>query len=90
MLTVLTEMYGVKGDFGGMRFEPQLLPDQFDSDNKAGVTFEFNGKPVDLTYIRAGDGNKVAKIVVDGITISENKDTIGKDQIGSKIEVYIG
>ncbi len=89
MLTVLTEMYGVKGDFGGMRFEPQLLPDQFDSDNKAGVTFEFNGKPVDLTYIKTGDGNKVAKIVVDGITISENKDTIGKDQIGSKIEVYL-
>jgi cellobiose phosphorylase len=89
MLTVLTEMYGVKGDFGGMRFEPQILPGQFDSDNTVGVTFEFNGKPVDLTYIRTGEGNKVAKIVVDGITVSENKDTVAAEQLGNKIEVYL-
>ena len=45
MLTVLTEMFGIKGSYGDMIFEPALLPEQFDKDGIASVSFEFNGKP---------------------------------------------
>ena len=47
---MLNEVFGVKGQFGDMKFEPGLLPSQFDEKGEAGVAFEFNGKPVDVIY----------------------------------------
>ena len=90
MLTVLTEIFGVKGEFGSIRFEPQLLPSQFDSEGKAGVEFEFNGKPVNLTYRKSGEGRDVKSITVDGILVSEGTKILPEDKIGQQIEVVIG
>ena len=90
MLTVLTEIFGVKGNFGGMKFEPQLPDDLFSADGTAGVSFEFNGKPVDLTYRRTGSGSKVLSIACDGNVVCTGRDHLESGEIGSRIEVEIG
>ena len=90
MLTVLTEMFGIRGSFGDMCFEPKLLPSQFDSEGKASVSFEFNGKPVTVVYKKADNASKVTKISVDGVLVSEGEKILPKDRIGSLIEVDLG
>ena len=87
MLTVLTEMFGIKGSYGDMVFDPKLLPSQFDTEGKASVSFEFNGRPVKVIYKKAADASSVQKITVDGALISEGSNVLPKDKIGDVIEV---
>ena len=89
ILTVLTEMLGVKGEYGDMKFEPQLLPTQFDKNSTAGVSFEFNGKPVDVTYVMEDGFKDVARIEVDGKVVSENTNILPKESIGKDIKVFL-
>ncbi|MBR1797521.1 MAG: cellobiose phosphorylase [Clostridiales bacterium] len=89
ILTVLTEMFGVKGQFGDMKFEPKLLPSQFDENGQAGVDFEFNGRPVSITYVMDGGCESVAKIEVDGELICEGEDVLPKEKIGKVIKVTL-
>ena len=89
MLTVLTEMFGIKGAYGDMCFEPKLLPSQFDEEGKASVSFEFNGKPVTVVYKKSSDASSVKKITVDGTVISEGSNILPKDKIGSLIEIEL-
>ncbi len=89
MLTVLTEMFGIKGSYGSMVFEPKLLPSQFDSDGKASVEFEFNGKPVTVVYKKGADASEVKSITVDGALVSEGTNVLPKYKIGSVIEIEL-
>ena len=95
MLTVLTEMFGIKGSYGDMIFEPALLPEQFDSEGIASVSFEFNGKPVTVVYKNgrassaSGCNYSVASISVDGKLVSEDSNVLGADKIGSLIEIEL-
>lgn len=50
LLTVLTEMFGVKGAWGNLALEPKLLKEQFDEQGKASVEHIFNGKKLQITY----------------------------------------
>lgn len=89
MLTVLTEMFGIKGSYGDMCFEPKLLPSQFDSEGKASVSFEFNGKPLTVIYKKTSDASAVKKISVDGEIVSEGSNILPKDKIGKLIEIEL-
>lgn len=51
LLTVLTEMFGVKGEYGSLLLEPKLVKEQFDEEGKAGVSFVFGGRKFAVTYI---------------------------------------
>lgn len=90
MLTVLTEMFGIKGSYGSMVFEPSLLPEQFDSDGTASVAFEFNGKPVKVIYKKVSGVSSVIRITVDGSVVSEGSNVLPSDKIGSLIEIELG
>ena len=89
MLTVLTEMFGIKGSYGDMVFEPKLLPSQFDSKGKASVSFEFNGRPLTVIYKKASNAASVLKISADGVLICEGSNVLPKDKIGDVIEVEL-
>jgi len=89
MLTVLTEMFGIKGSYGDMCFEPKILPSQFDSEGKASVSFEFNGKPLTVVYKKTSDASAVKKISVDGEIVSEGSNILPKDKIGKLIEIEL-
>ena len=44
MLTMITEVFGVKGKLGDLVIAPSLLPEQFDEKGDAGLQLEFAGK----------------------------------------------
>lgn len=48
MLTVITEMFGVKGAMGDLRVEPKLVKEQFDSEGFAKIKLMFAGKKVEV------------------------------------------
>ena len=50
LLTMLTEVLGVKGQFGDLVLEPKLVPEQFDADGRASVLTLFAGRKLRITY----------------------------------------
>lgn len=50
LMTVLTEMYGIKGRYGDLCFEPKLLKNQFDAEGKASAVLTFAGRRLVVTY----------------------------------------
>lgn len=50
VLTVLTQMYGVRGKEGNLLLNPKLLAKQFDSEGLAGVRLSFAGKLLEICY----------------------------------------
>lgn len=44
LLTVLTQVYGVHGEYGDLVITPHLMPEQFDEQGEASVTFTFAGR----------------------------------------------
>ena len=50
LLTMLTQVFGVRGAAGDLVIEPKLLREQFDADGKASVDFPFAGKRFHVTF----------------------------------------
>ena len=94
LLTVLNEMYGVKGEIGALKFKPKLLAKQFEN-GEASVSCMFRGTNIHVTYKNgmckdAGD-YKVAVIYIDGQRYGET-DTIAKedvDKFGDKADIVV-
>jgi cellobiose phosphorylase len=51
VLTLLTEVFGVRGQFGDLVLAPKLLKEQFGKDNQAQVSLQFAGKKLTVTYV---------------------------------------
>ncbi len=51
MLTVLNEMYGIRGDCGDLVIQPRLMGEQFGSDGTASASTWFRGKRVTIRYM---------------------------------------
>lgn len=70
MLTVITEMFGVKGRYGDLVLEPKLLREQFDAGREAGLSQWFQGKQLDVTYRLEADVDygayHIRKLTLDG------------------------
>lgn len=49
-LTVQTQMFGVKGEYGALVLEPKLLATQFAADNTASLCCCFGGRPIEVVY----------------------------------------
>ncbi len=50
MLTMITEVFGVRGEAGDLILYPKLLPCQFDEDGKASISLPFAGKTFTIIY----------------------------------------
>lgn len=50
MLTMITEVYGVKGAMGNLMLEPKLMPQQFDEDGNAAIKLNFMKKTFTVKY----------------------------------------
>ena len=50
LLTMLTEVLGIKGRLGDLRLEPKLMPEQFDESGCACVTTLFAGRRLKISY----------------------------------------
>lgn len=50
MLTMITEVYGVKGEMGNLILEPKLMPQQFDEAGNAAIKLNFMKKTFIIKY----------------------------------------
>lgn len=50
MMTVVSEMFGVKGNFGNLCFEPKLLREQFDRKKQAKISLTFAERDLEIIY----------------------------------------
>lgn len=51
MLTVITQVFGVRGEKGDLILAPQLVREQFDAQGKASIGLTFAGKRCFVTYV---------------------------------------
>ena len=69
ILTVLTEMFGVKGKMGDLFFEPKLMLNQFDDENKAVIKMTFADRRFNIEYInndlKECNEYKISEIIID-------------------------
>lgn len=51
MLTMITEVFGVKGQLGDMVIAPALMPEQYDQEGKASLRIEFAGRKFSIRIL---------------------------------------
>lgn len=85
LLTVLTEMYGVKGKYGDLVLEPKLIRKQFDGVTNVSVSMVFRNKKIVIEYDNPEkkDFNEyqISKIYVNGILYKKSSNIIDKEFI---------
>jgi len=69
LVTVITQMFGVKGEMGNLTFQPKLLRQQFDSKKEAAISMQFAGRRFHIIYRNQKDLEfgeyQVAKMILD-------------------------
>lgn len=79
LVTVITKMYGVKGELGDLVFAPQLLKEQFDENQEAGLTLQFAGKSFQIVYHNptklSPSKYRVISVSLDGQQYERTKNT---------------
>lgn len=50
LLTLLTQVYGIKGTGGDLALEPKLVPEQFDSSGRTSAVTVFRGRKLEVCY----------------------------------------
>lgn len=70
LVTVITQMFGVRGELGSLAFYPQLLPEQFDNEHKAGISMVFAGRSLEIVMTNPEEKEpseyKVKCMMLDG------------------------
>ena len=51
LLTVITQMFGIRGELGDLAFYPQLAAEQFDTKGEAALSFTFAGRKLQVCYV---------------------------------------
>ncbi|HHT97327.1 MAG TPA: cellobiose phosphorylase [Clostridiales bacterium] len=83
MLTVLTEMFGVKGKMGDLMLEPRLQKHQFNENGEASIDLTFANRKLKVVYLNPDlldyGEYKVKKVKLNNIEKESN--TIIRDEI---------
>lgn len=79
MLTMVTEVFGVRGDIGELLIQPKLLKEQFDKDGTASIKLIFADREFEVVYnnpegLTYGEYS-INKAVCDGVTELVNNGT---------------
>lgn len=53
LLTLITEVFGVRGHFGDLVLEPKLMAEQFDQEGKVRLVTRFSGRQFEVVYLNA-------------------------------------
>ncbi len=92
MMTMVTEVFGVRGECGDLLLEPKLLAEQFDESGLAQITLPFAGKEIEISYHNVSRKNygeyRIAKVIMNDeeLVIDSEKCLIARE----KIERYSG
>lgn len=69
LLTLVQEVFGIKGYLGAMVLEPRLLKEQFDEDNLASIRLSFGGKRFKITY-QNPEKKDFGEYAITGVTLN--------------------
>jgi cellobiose phosphorylase len=73
LLTLITEVFGVKGRLGDLTLAPKLLSTQFDAEHQCGLKTLFAGRLIDLTYHTLAQleygAYQIEAITIDGAAV---------------------
>jgi cellobiose phosphorylase len=82
VLTMLTQVYGVRGELGDLVLAPKLLAEEFNEQGEARVVFSFAGKRLTVVYVNP-------KHVEAGVYRIERVETAGRvitvDQVSAAV-----
>lgn len=85
MMTVITQMFGVRGEMGDLLFEPKLLKEQFDEKGEASLSLQFAGKNFRICYHNADkldfDQYRIISIAVNNKLLEASSDRIALKDI---------
>ena len=87
LLTVLTEMFGIKGDMGNLLLDPKLVQEQFDASYRAEAALTFAGRRLRVCYENSGNKEygeyRVGRITIDGeeYVTQEGRNIIGRESL---------
>lgn len=87
MLTVVTQMFGVRGEKGALVVEPKLCAKQFDEQGNAAITLNFAGKRWEVTVCNKAmleyGQYKIKSVSLDGVESAalENEWLLDKESI---------
>lgn len=70
MMTVITQMYGVRGEMGDLALAPKLMENQFDEKGEAFVELPFAGKQLGICY-RNQERLSFGEYVIGSVTLDE-------------------
>ncbi|NQT78608.1 MAG: cellobiose phosphorylase [Bacteroidetes bacterium] len=95
LLTLTTQMFGIKGAMGNLSIQPNLSSIHFDRQGKASMKLTFRGIRLYLTYCWGGE-NISQSYIIDRLTINgkepallvkeENNYVIGIDELDAKCD----
>ena len=76
ILTLLTQVFGIRGEYGDLIIEPKLTVEQFKAQNTIGVTTHFADKLIEVKFINPRKKKfgkySINKVTFNGKIIAEN------------------
>lgn len=91
MLTVVTQMYGIRGWLGNLWVEPKLLCEQFNKENTAGLCIDFGGVHWEVIYRKESDRDygayRIREVKIDGAELSGEILSVREDGAAAVIDV---
>lgn len=101
MMLVVTQMFGVRGENGGLRIQPKLADAQFDEKNQASIKLVFSNKQMEIVFVKSTVPLTAGELIINGqvpeISYSQEKGwLIDKENVQSyftaglnKIRVFL-
>lgn len=91
LLTVITQMYGIRGSMGDLLLDPQLCPQQFDGKGEADIQLVFAGRTLHIVYRNpeklAPGKYAVKEIRINKIRIPQTEENAGECALIRKKEL---
>ncbi|MEZ3485671.1 MAG: cellobiose phosphorylase [Lachnospiraceae bacterium] len=78
MMTMITEVFGVRGEAGDLILYPKLLAVQFDDEHKASVTTPFAGRTFTIVYENK-NGRDFGGYIIDSAYCDEKEIPVNED-----------
>jgi len=76
LLTMVNEVYGIKGSLGDLKIQPKLLREQFDNNYLASIFTTFRDKKINIVFINERKleygSYRIGRATLDGKTIELN------------------
>ncbi len=76
ILTLLTQVFGIRGQYGDLIIEPKLTAEQFKAQNTIGITTYFADKLIEVRFVNPTKKNfgnyLISKVSFNGKIIAEN------------------